>query len=88
MSRRVFVSLFIYLFTGVILFSLIIFFTFLPKNYVSLKGFTHVSQMSDAAVYTNERSVRFYSLTKAEDSWDDPFLPPRSDADFLYRIKH
>jgi len=66
---------------------LLLYFSMAPKNYESLKYFSKVSQMSDAAFYTDVYAVRFYSVSKAQDLWDDPFLPPRNGVDFIYRMK-
>ena len=87
MSRRTLLFLFGYGTSFSVFMFLVLFFAFAPKNYEDLKRFSQVSGMSDAAFYNDTRAVRFYSLSKAEDLWDDPFLPPRSSADFVYRIK-
>ena len=87
MSSKTARFLFFYTAAAMLFFALVLFFSLLPKNYDSLKRFGRASGMSDAAFYSSTRAVRFYSLSKAEDLWDDPFLPPRSRADFLYRMR-
>ena len=87
MSRRALLFLFGYSASFAVFVFLVLYFTFAPKDYEALKSFSRVSEVSDAAFYNDTRAIRFYSLSKAEDLWDDPFLPPRSSADFVYRIK-
>lgn len=87
MSSKTGRFLFFYAAAAMLFFGLVLFFSYMPKDYDSLKSFSRASGMSDAAFYTSKRAVRFYSLSKAEDLWDDPFLPPRSRADFLYRMR-
>ena len=86
MSKKARLFLFGYL-ASFFLFALtLLFFTKSPKDYKDLQTFVQLSGVSDAAFYTDLRAIRFYSLSKAEDLWDDPFLPPRSGADFVYRM--
>ena len=87
MSRRTFLFLFGYSVSFMLFAVLVLFFASVPKNHDELKRFTRVSGISDAAFYSDTRALRFYSLSKAQDLWDDPFLPPRSSADFIYRMK-
>ena len=74
------VSFFLFAFT-------LLFFAKFPKDYKDLQTFVQLSGMSDTAFYSDMRAVRFYSLSKAEDLWNDPFLPPRSGTDFVYRMQ-
>ncbi len=87
MSRKALLFLFGYSVSFMLFAVFVLFFAFTPKNYDELKRFARVSGMSDAAFYSDTRALRFFSLSKAQDLWDDPFLPPRSTADFVYRMK-
>lgn len=87
MSRKSLIFLLGYA-ASLLLFTLsILFGTSTPKNHENLRRFGKVSTMSDAAFYSDLYAIRFYSLSKTHDFWDDPFLPPRIDVDFVYRMK-
>ena len=42
--------------------------------------------LSDTAIYTEEKGMRFYSLESANSFFEDPLLLPASKADFVYRM--
>ena len=87
MSKKAHLFLFGYL-ASMLLFALILlFFTQSSKDYEDLQLFVHLSGVGDAAFYSDEPVVRFYSLLSSEALCDDPFLPPRCKADFIYRMR-
>ncbi len=87
MSRRTLLFVSVYSVTAAAFVILLLFFATASKDYAALRHFSRLSGVSDAAFYSNNRALRFYSFSKAEDLWNDPFLPPRSSADFVYRMR-
>lgn len=53
----------------------------------ALQRFVRATTMGDGALYSNYLAVRYYTLVPSSTLWDDPFLPPTSGADFVYRLK-